>query len=108
MATVYMPRGLDLKEQRAREMSAAKQRLEDMAAEGPGRENGENMDRDEQQCGWQYAEGFLEGCSAVGGCMTSLELPFQAPRLWGGPPQFVKSGGAMRPCQACSAEADAA
>lgn len=49
IATDYMAKGLNLKDQMMRKMSAVKEDFEDMAAEARDRVNLENMTRDEQR-----------------------------------------------------------
>ena len=49
IATDYMAKGLNLKYQMMRKISAVKEDFEDMAAEARDRVNLENMTRDEQQ-----------------------------------------------------------
>ncbi|MBD5607350.1 MAG: hypothetical protein HDQ93_00675 [Desulfovibrio sp.] len=49
IATDYMAKGLNLKDQLARKMFAVKEDFEDMAAEARDRVNLENMTRDKQQ-----------------------------------------------------------
>ena len=48
MATGYMAKGLNLKDQMMRKMSAVKEDFEDMAAEARDMVNQENMAKDEQ------------------------------------------------------------
>lgn len=48
IATDYMAKGLNLKDQMMRKMSAVKEDFEDMAAEARDRVNLENMNKDEQ------------------------------------------------------------
>lgn len=48
IATDYMAKGLNLKDQMLRKMSAVKEDFEDMAAEARDRVNLENMTRDKQ------------------------------------------------------------
>ena len=49
IATDYMAKGLNLKDQMMRKMSAFKEDFEDMAAEARDRVNLENMTKDEQK-----------------------------------------------------------